>query len=350
MEYHPHIIPLEAQKKLQCDWKGGVLLRSTNWLGDLLMTLPAAWQLSRALPQGAHFAVLCPASLAPLWKATPWVTNVIGMAKARVSSTEIAQARSLNLGVGVIFPNSFGAAWDVRRCGIPRRIGRKGRFRSLLLTDTIREWPRATGAGEFHQLSWYLELVSALAPVEWKAEYPPLQIDTADAVALGMRPEERWLLLAPGAAYGPAKQWPMEHFLEIARRWATNGGRIVAVGSQKEANLTRTLAEGCSAVLDLGGKTTLSQLMGICRLARYAVCNDSGAMHLAAACGTRGTAVFGSTDPIATGPLGAPWRMVVSSAQCRPCFQRTCSCDKPYHCLREITPDLVWEEMQNDIL
>ncbi len=350
MKYNPHIIPLEAQEELPCDWKEGVLLRSTNWLGDILMTLPAAWQLSRTLPQGKRFAVLCPAAMAPLWKAAPWVTDVIGMDNPRPSSNEIAQVRSLNLGVGVVFPNSFGAALDVWRCRIPRRIGRRGRWRTLLLTDTLREWPRAKNQSEFHQLSWYLELVSMLAPVQCEADYPALRIDTEAASALGMHPQERWLLLAPGAAYGPAKQWPLQSFLEIARRWATAGGRIVAVGSKKEVPLTQALAEECSAVLDLGGRTNLSQLMGVCRLAQYAVCNDSGAMHLAAACGTRGTAVFGSTDPIATGPLGAPWRIVLSTAKCRPCFQRTCEDTAPYHCLREITPDLVWEELQHDIL
>jgi len=65
------------------------------------------------------------------------------------------------------------------------------------------------------------------------------------------------------------------------------------------------------------------------------------AMHLAAALGTPGVAIFGSTDPIGTGPLGAPWHILAATAPCRPCFRRTCPLTgaDAYQCLAEITPD-----------
>ena len=156
-----------------------------------------------------------------------------------------------------------------------------------------------------------------------------------------------WLAIAPGAAFGPAKQWLPEYFLEVARWHGGKGGRVVLVGTAKEQPVTAWLAERMPGTLDLAGKTSIDELMSVLATAKSVVANDSGAMHLAAAVGTPGVAVFGSTDPIATGPIGAPWRIIASPELCRPCFHRTCPLsDHPYKCLREISPHLVISELQ----
>ena len=311
------------------------------------MTLPAAYQLSRALPEACGFFVLCPNFLVPLWEACPWVNCAIGMEAKRVSPFEIIKLRTLYAGVAVVFPNSFGSALDVYRCKIPNRVGRAGRFRSFLLTHRLPEWPRAKGNADCHQLSYYLELASALAPIDYSPHYPKLVTDPDLATALGMGDGDNWLAIAPGAAFGPAKQWPAEHFLAVGKWHVAHGGRVVLVGSKGEMPVAARLAEQLPGALNLAGRTNLSELMAVLASAHFVVANDSGAMHLAAAVGTSGVAIFGSTDPTATGPLGAPWRLIVSPAECRPCFQRRCPRqDNPYFCLRDISPEAVQEELK----
>ena len=198
--------PLPQPVKIN-DWRGGLLIRSTNWLGDALMTLPAVGQIRKLVPQNVPITMLTPKNLAPMWQACPFVADVIPMAGKHISDDEITAVKSRDFGVAVVFPNSFGSAMDVWKTAIPIRIGRKGRFRGLLLTHRLREWPRGENVGVCHQLSYYLELASMLGAVEWTAECEPLKVDLSLAEALGMD-DGRWLVLAPGAAYGPAKQWP----------------------------------------------------------------------------------------------------------------------------------------------
>ncbi len=346
MKYTPVLKRLGTHAKIDIRWQNGLLLRSTNWLGDVIMTLPAAYQISRFLPNGCGFFVLCQKGVAPIWNACPWVDIVICMEGHHVSRSETANVHHLMPGIACIFPNSFGSAMDVYRCGVPQRVGRSGRFRSLMLTKCIPEWPLPKGESDCHQLSYYLELASLFGDVEYTTDYPKLKVDLELARRLGMD-DDNWLAIAPGAAFGPAKQWLPEYFLEVARWHGGKGGRVVLVGTAKEQPVTAWLAERMPGTLDLAGKTSIDELMSVLATAKSVVANDSGAMHLAAAVGTPGVAVFGSTDPIATGPIGAPWRIIASPELCRPCFHRTCPLsDHPYKCLREISPHLVISELQ----
>ena len=347
MPYTPQIPEIPFREPFHLQWKNGLLLRSTNWLGDALMTLPAAWQASRALPKACGFFVMCPAFLAPLWSACPWVDAVVPMKGRRVSSDERQAVRRLYPGVALVFPNSLGSALDVCRCGISQKVGRSGRFRGWLLTQRLPEWPRTRGGrADRHQLFYYLELVSSIVKLEPGISYPALKVDLQLAADFGIS-GSGWLALAPGAAYGPAKQWPSGHFLELAKRQAAAGWKIAFVGTGKEAPVTAELSSQIPGSIDLAGRTNLAQLMSVLAAADYVIANDSGAMHLAAALGTPGVAVFGSTDPVATGPIGAPWHLLESGKECSPCFKRTCPLQEgAYSCLNEITPQQVISELE----
>ncbi|MCF7853186.1 MAG: glycosyltransferase family 9 protein, partial [Candidatus Pacebacteria bacterium] len=150
----------------------------------------------------------------------------------------------------------------------------------------------------------------------------------------------------PGAAYGPAKQWPVDNFRQVADAWTAEGGRVVVVGTNAERDAAVEIIDPRSNNLNLCGKTSLSQLMAVLKTVALCVANDSGAMHLAAGLGTPGVAIFGSTNPDATGPLGAPWVVLANPPACAPCFAR--ECQRPanrYQCLTAITPDHVMQAL-----
>lgn len=352
--YQPALKPRSTAKPMPVpdpDWRHGLLVRVPNWLGDCLMALPAVYQLRQRIPNGGRLTILCRASVAGFWKTIPWVDTVVEMEK-RAGRRERQILRTFQAGVAIVLPNSFSAALDVWRCGIPLRLGRAGRGRSLLLTKTLPAWNAPKGEAEFHQAGQYLDFPALLGWSGWDTEIPPLQPPDAHAIAtaIGMTAGAGpWLVLAPGAAYGPAKQWPAASFAETASLWCRNtGGSVAVTGTEKDRELSRAILDTSSVRgLDLCGKTNLQQLMAVLANADKLVVNDSGAMHLAAALGRSGVAIFGSTDPVATGPVGGHWIIAREKQPCAPCFKRECPRqDAPYACLKAVTPAQVFEALQ----
>jgi heptosyltransferase-2 len=331
------------------DWRSGMLIRSTNWLGDALMSLPGVYRLRRLVPAGWTTTVLAPAKLAALWSSVPWIDRVITFADKRLSSTERQAVRQADPGVTVVLPNSFGAAWDVWRSGAGMIVGRSGRGRGVLLDAPLPAWSRVAGQDEFHEVRKYLEIAIACGSCDWNTDFPSLEPNLTDqeraAVDAMLPTDQPLLVLAPGAAYGPAKQWPVAYFNAVARWWTeSRGGRVIACGAPGEEDVAAAATEGCSGAVSIAGKTSLAQLMYVMSRSDCVVANDSGAMHLAAALGCSGVALFGSTDPIATGPIGGRWVARHQRLPCAPCLQRSCPrSDVPYECLKTISPQDVIE-------
>jgi heptosyltransferase-2 len=152
--------------------------------------------------------------------------------------------------------------------------------------------------------------------------------------------------LGPGAVYGPAKRWPPERFAAIGdravERW---GARVLLFGSSGEREICRAVTRTMThAALDLCGRTTLGEAMALIRQCRGFVTNDSGLMHVAAALEVPTVAVFGSTDPVATGPLGRQTVVLRHDLPCSPCLKPTCTTG--YRCLLAVEPEEVWEAME----
>lgn len=352
--YEPRLEPHVTGASLRLDpacieWANGLLIRSTNWLGDALMTLPAAYKLARLAPEPCGVFVLSPPGLVPMWEAADWVSHVIPLDGKRAGEAVSKRIWLLRPGVAAVFPNSFGAAADVWRQGIPLRLGRRGRWRGGLLTHRLPAWPRGHGDGKWHQLSYYLEFPAVFGDDSLDIACPPLRVpDAAErAAALGLEPGVSWLVMAPGAAYGPAKQWPARHFAEVAAWWTAERGRVAIVGTDRERAAGEVITERVPGSLNLAGKSGMADLMAILASAAAVLANDSGAMHLAAALGRPGVAVFGSTDPVATGPIGGKWILLRDPPDCAPCFQRTCPRkDYPYECLERISPQLAIQALR----
>jgi ADP-heptose:LPS heptosyltransferase len=107
------------------------------------------------------------------------------------------------------------------------------------------------------------------------------------------------------------------------------------VGPGEESLGARVAAAARTRPAVLGAALDPVELGAAISLARVAVTNDSGPMHLAGAVGTPVAAFFGPTDPGRTGPSGSPSRVLDRYVFCSPCFKTEC----PYghECMREIS-------------
>jgi heptosyltransferase-2 len=145
------------------------------------------------------------------------------------------------------------------------------------------------------------------------------------------------LVLCPGAAYGPAKQWPTEAYAALAKGWLAKGWSVWLMGSGSDqavcAKIKQANGEGC---IDWSGQLTLTETLVLMSLATAVVSNDSGLMHVAAALERPVVALYGSTDPGFAPPLNKQHRIVYLDLACSPCAQRACPLGH-LACLRQMS-------------
>ena len=344
-----------------------VLIRSVNWLGDAVMTMPAIQRLKQAHPQ-AQLAVLTGPKLADLWRLHPDVSEVIVHEPDNCPFVLFRQAQDLRrarFDAAVIFPNSWRSALPIWLAGIPQRIGFHGHARRWMLTDGLDESadyqtkpvmaleairrfgngaPAASERPVFkHQVHRHLQLAARLGADATPCA-PRLQLAALPADA--RLPQDKPLLaLNAGAEYGPAKRWPLERFIAAAKTMAERKGvRWVIVGGPKEIDPSNRIAAalGEQHAINLAGRTTLLGLCHALAQCRLLLTNDSGPMHLAAALGKPVVAVFGSTEPALTGPnVASDTRHAIlrNAPPCSPCFLRECPID--FRCMTAITDEEV---------
>jgi heptosyltransferase-2 len=331
-----------------------LVVLAPNWLGDAVMALPALAEL-RAHAAADHLAVAARPSVAALFDMVEGIDEVVRLPAGRAwrpspVQREAAALASARADLAILLTNSFRTAWVARRAGVPERWGVRADLRSRLLTRAV---PRPRNRGG-HHADYYRAVVSALGVNEPEAAplrvVPPARAVDAAGASLaghGVPPQVPLVGMAPGAAYGRAKQWPPRRFAELIREVHERyGATTVLVGSGHDRGageeIARCLRESSAAppLADLIGATDLPLLAGVMTRLRAFVSNDSGAMHLAAAIGLPVAALFGSTDERATAPLPlgrhlAPAHAILTApAWCRPCLLRECPID--HRCMTRI--------------
>ena len=282
-----------------------MLIHSPNWLGDVVMALPAfrAWR-DRHADEPVH--ILAKRRVAAIWGFVRDIDSVIVLEEGRDGARAAREAiRAAKCDEAILLPQSFRSAWIVWRAGVGNIRGTAGQFRSFMVSDTVS----LDGLEEAHQQIEYARILG----VE-DAELPP-PCAAVDVSRLpfpnGAGAVAKALVILPGAARGDSKRWPSANFAEVAVKALESGvmDRIVICGTPGEAEECEAVTDGVSTrfpdtVLNLCGKTKLPELAGLLSRCRAVCCNDSGGMHLATAVGAPVVAVFGLTDPGKTGPLG----------------------------------------------
>ena len=321
-----------------------------NWLGDAVMALPAFADIRRHFPD-ALLAVAARPSVAPMYTMVSGVDQLItlpGGGGMRAWTGWREDVRALAAGefdTAILFPNSYGSARSALKANIAERWGYAADRRSGLLT---RAMPKPHG--ELHQRAYYQALTTALGIPEGPpfASIHPNRDHARQLLRdIGLDLDEPFVVFAPGAAYGRAKQWLPERYAEVADLIINDRGwSVLMVGAPVDRSacddITRRLPDTGTRInrlVDFCGKSDLPTLAGILAEAHAVVSNDSGAMHLAAAVGTKVIAVFGPTREKQTAPLSsgadAPQPIVIThDVFCRPCMLRECPID--HRCMRRI--------------
>lgn len=319
-----------------------ILIIGPSWVGDMVMAQSLFMRLQQR-HDGAEVDVLAPAWSLPLIARMPEVRAGIEMPLGH-GKFGLGARRKLGRSLrdrgytqSIVLPGSWKSALVPYFAGIPRRTGYRGEMRYGLLND-IRPLDKTL-------LKTTPQRFVALAedgPVTIAPEIPlpHFRVDAEHGAALMHRlhldPAKPAVGLMPGAEYGPAKQWPIEYYGELARLLHAAGVQTWVFGSGKE----RTLGEGIrltsgNVAINLCGRTQLTDVMDLAAQCRAVVSNDSGPMHIAAAAGVPVVAIYGSSTPDHTPPLTDRKKIHYLRLSCSPCFKRECPLEHT-HCLRNI--------------
>lgn len=331
--------------------KPKLLIRATNWIGDVVMSTPAIRELRRLHP-GWHITVAARPKVAGLYQDQDLVDEILVLDRG-TSLRQAAELRRAGFQRAVLLQNAFGAALLALLSRIPERVGYAVDGRSLLLTRRARPQIHRL---QRHQVYYYLDLLyqTGLSPVDYlnNGDYTPdislrpsptgLQRARELCSDLELPPDSPWVGLNPGAAFGPAKRWPARRWAELGDRLIDSGAAVLIFGGPDELSLAEEIqAYMVRRARIIAGRTDLASLLAMIDTVDLFITNDSGPMHLAAALDTPQIALFGSTDEVATGPFSPRARVIHKHVECSPCLRRDCPID--LRCFTRISVDEVAE-------
>ena len=234
-------------------------------------------------------------------------------------------------------------------------------LRGLLLTTRVYEPKRGLSFGNF---GWsrldklqlpatdgYLQVATAAG---CPPESPQLELATTSAdelaadnawQALGLPNPDRVVVFNTGGAFGAAKDWPVDHFTELARRIACEQDLHVLI------NCGPSEREVAQAIVDKAADPRVTSLApladlpiglskAIIRRSRMLVTTDSGPRFFGIAFGVPTVTLFGPTSTLWTRTYSGCETQLSLNLDCAPCMERTCPL-KHHACMKDLTVDRV---------
>jgi heptosyltransferase-1 len=300
----------------------GILVVRLGAMGDIIHTLPAVAALKQNHP-GSLLTWMVEPQWVPLLEGNPFVDRVLVLRRKSFGGL-IETWRELRVAryeFAVDFQGLIKSALSVAASRADRIYG----FDESQVRERIAAifYSHKTVSASLHMVDRHLDLARAcgtgLQPVQRVFPLPPGQPE-------GELPSGDFVLASPLAGW-QSKQWPMEHYQRLSTRLKQELGIPLVLNGPPDSSLPH--------------RCGLAGLIHATRRAVAVVGVDSGPLHLAAALGKPGVAIFGPTDPARNGPYGDSFR-VLRAPQAATTYKRGVQIDDS---MRQITPDQVFESL-----
>lgn len=326
-----------------------VLFIGLNWLGDIIMSLPAI----EAVAKKHEVHILSRPGLASVYSlANKCITKVHSLNSKNLSFLALSKIKKLkkqNFDNIIVLPDSFRTGLLAWACAGKDITGYSTQNRGFLLSNSIK---KPANFAVWHESDLHFNLVKAAKLAEQKSELSRPVFSTQDFMKICKRLSinfgQPYAILAPGAAFGAAKRWPASHFAKLAKLLQYNRDlQIILTGSPKEALICREINKISPQTLDISGKTSLTELSLLLSRAKFLVANDSGTMHLAALSQTPTVVPVGPTDMTRTGALNKNIAYVYGKEKCSlaPCRKRECPLNN-HICMQSIAPEDILQNLK----
>lgn len=342
-----------------------ILIVNPFGIGDVLFTTPLIHTLKEAFPDH-RLGFMCNKRSAPLLKNNPYIDEVIIYERDDFEELRAQSgwkwAKAFTAFIHTIKKGKFDAAIDLSLspqfgfflmlAGVKKRIGYNYKNRGYFLTHSRK----LSGYDATHIVEYYCQLLELL-DIKQKYKELELYLDNADEAYVekfivdNQLNGKKTIVVSPGggASWGieaKIKRWPEEKFAllvnKIIEKYKVT---IIILGDLKEKDLLSNLETGLKdKVINLTGKTTLTQSAAIIGRADLFIGNDGGLLHIASALKKKTISFFGPVDPKVYGPYptdAARHIVLRKTLECSPCYRkfRISPCQRNRECLERIDVD-----------
>lgn len=325
------------------------LIVLTGSLGDVVRGLPLIDAIKAAEP-GAHITWLIEDKWQKILSLHPALDRMIAFERRRGLQGVLELRRALqqerfdvvldlqrHFKSGVF--NRFARA--ARRIGFHRRDAKEGNW----LFQTERIPYRGNGIPKTEHYLLFLDQIGIPRPQKLSFGFERIDSSTL-AGEFSLPAGQRRVVVLLGSSWS-SKDWFASGYARLLKSILdrTRAG-IALVGDGSQTRMADELMEAIPdpRILNLVGRTSLPQLVGILHQAQVAVGPDSGPGHISAAVGTPYVTLFGPTDPVRVAPHGMLDLSVRADIGCAPCMRRTCPGLNKI-CMRLISPDEVFGQV-----
>lgn len=320
-----------------------ILLIKPSSLGDIVHTLPVVAAIKAQWP-ASHLTWLVKRQWAELVERVDGVDRVWPVDRTVSSWLKEAQAlRAERFDLAIDLQGLLRSAVLARLSGAPKRVGfANGREGSpWFYTHRV-----PVLNPDIHAVDRYLLVSAALGIAPPEKPRFPFTVSDKDRLAVqeifkrhGSSLDKPWVAMNVGARWS-TKRWPLVSFAAVADLlYESQRDPVVVIGSTEDRVYVKELrAQMQHPCIDLSGEIPLRYLPAVLSKAAVLITNDSGPMHIAAACGIPVVAMFGPTSATRTGPYGAGHHVLSGQVSCSPCYSRVCRHDPKMECLERITP------------
>ncbi len=344
---------IKIKKKLNRDTIRRILIRSTNWVGDAILTTPAIRAIRKNFPH-SEITILAKPWVVPVFEENPHVDSIMIYESNnrhkgwRGRLRLIRDIRKKKFDLAILFQNAFEAAIIACVSRIPIRLGYDTDGRGLFLTHSVPV-TRNAKFKDIHETDYYLGM---LTPFGLTPDGSTLTLKISESnhrsadkllTGYGIGESDQIVGINPGATYGSAKRWFSERYAALADKIQDRyGSHILIFGAPGEKEIGQKVTQLIKkSTINLCGRTTLGEAIALINRCNLFITNDSGLMHVAAALDIPLVAIFGPTNPGTTGPIGTKSKIVRMPVPCSPCLQPDCATD--HQCMKEISVDMVFD-------
>lgn len=328
--------------------KNKVFVRCPNWLGDIIMSIPAINAIC-SIFEDSQVWLYVRKEYAGILNRIKGV-SVISFQKKNVLYEVIEslpKIKEKHFSVSVTLPNSWSSALIPFLAGIKKRYGYAIRGRSIFFThpiEIIRE------VLNLHQVYYYLGIVNGIKRGNYN-DVPSLEVNEDEIKEIKKKFKlygNNFCGFVPGAAYGEAKCWFKDRYVALGEKLAKKGFHILLFGSKDDMVRCNEIEKGIGKnVINLAGKTAIDDLPVFMKICKFVISNDSGPMHVSAAVNTPVIGIFGSTNPKTTYPFGYKDFVIHKELECSYCLDRNCKLKiNKMRCMELITVEEVLKKLE----